>query len=358
MASSAKTYSPLTIAGVFIGSMVGAGFASGQEIMSFFVLAGPAGFIGIIGACALFFYIGNLIMQMANKAGTPVYRELIAKTFGRSAWYWAFDILISFSFFGVLVVMTSGAGAMFHEFLGLPFWLGGTLILAPTFVTVLLGRGAVIRAISIIVPLVLVGILVITLFTLWQHPLSPTDFARAADPHQAVAQGWVPVSTVLYAAYNILLTLAVLTTLGAAGSSARILRTGALLGAFGLGTASLCIFAALATDLPATSVSEIPMLHLASRIHPFLAGAYGIVLFLEIYTSTLSLLYGLSDRFFGLPESAQSRRNIVPAIFLICVAALICSYFGFSNMVSTFYPALGVGSVIFCWLLWRRRHSF
>ncbi|MCL1852877.1 MAG: hypothetical protein FWF88_07575 [Peptococcaceae bacterium] len=356
MVFSSKTYSPLTIAGAFIGAMVGAGFASGQEIMQFFVFAGPAGLLGIIGACILFFYIGNLIMKMAFHARTPVYRDLIVKTFGRSGLFWAFDILISFSFFGVLVVMTSGAGALFNEFLGLPFWVGGALVLMPTFVTVLLGRGAVIRAISVIVPLVLIGIALITIFTLWQHPLSLREFIHSAEPQKAVAQGLVPVSAVLYAAYNILLTLAVLTTLGSAVSSTRILRMGALLGALGLGAASLCIFTALAADLPTTAASEIPMLNLASRIHPLLAGGYGVVLLLEIYTSTLSLLYGLTDRFFKLPESHEARGNIGPAVFLVCVAALFCSYIGFSNMVSLFYPALGVGSIVFCGLLWRRRH--
>jgi uncharacterized membrane protein YkvI len=326
--------------------------------MQFFVFAGPVGFAGIALSSILFFYLGNLIMQMAYRSRTSGYHDLLRKAFGKSAWYRVFDVLITTSYFGVLVVMTSGAGALFAEFIGLPFWAGGLLILIPTFLTVLMGRGAVIMAISSVVPLVLVGIALITLFTLWQHPLSLDNYAQIAEQHKnTISRGSPLVAALLYSGYNILLTLAVLTVLGQTASESKSIRAGAFLGVMGLSLASIFIFAALASTLQESSTREIPMLYLASQLHPFLAFGYGAVLFLEIYTSTLGLLYGLVERLFKLPSCSKARKNLAPAILFICTGALLCSFFGFSNMVSSVYPLLGIGSVLFCILLWRRRQS-
>lgn len=351
--------------------MVGAGFASGQEIMQFFVFAGPVGIISILGAGVLFFYMGNLIMQMSFRSRTATYQDLLYTVFGKSVWYLVFDVMITFSYFGVLVVMTSGAGALFAEFVGLPFWVGGLFILIPTFLTVLWGRGAVIMAISVVVPLMIGGIVLIATLTLWQNPLSLADFPPVEIARNPLIQG-VPlaapgVAALLYVAYNILLTLAVLTTLGQAASSSRVLRGGALLGALGIGLASLSIFAALACSLPESSNWEIPMLFLATRLHPLLAVGYSAVLLLEIYTSALCLLYGLTERLFKgshrsparsrSPAAGQDRKKRALAILFICAGALLCSFFGFSNMVASVYPVLGLGSAVLCGLLWRRRHG-
>lgn len=48
----------LQIASAFIGIIIGAGFASGQEILQYFTSFGLVGTIAIVIATALFAYIG------------------------------------------------------------------------------------------------------------------------------------------------------------------------------------------------------------------------------------------------------------------------------------------------------------
>lgn len=47
----------LKIAGVFISTVIGAGFASGQEIVTFFIRYGRSGLLGLGVAGALSFYM-------------------------------------------------------------------------------------------------------------------------------------------------------------------------------------------------------------------------------------------------------------------------------------------------------------
>lgn len=43
---------------IYIGTLIGAGFASGQEIMSFFTIYGKGGLLGIIVVSVFFFILG------------------------------------------------------------------------------------------------------------------------------------------------------------------------------------------------------------------------------------------------------------------------------------------------------------
>ena len=52
------------IALTYIGTIIGAGFASGQEIKKFFIDYGTIGITAFIFASFLFFYLGKKIMEM------------------------------------------------------------------------------------------------------------------------------------------------------------------------------------------------------------------------------------------------------------------------------------------------------
>ena len=56
----------LIVAFTYVGTIIGAGFASGQEIKKFFVDYGVIGFLAFIFSSFMFFYIGKKIMIMGN----------------------------------------------------------------------------------------------------------------------------------------------------------------------------------------------------------------------------------------------------------------------------------------------------
>ena len=54
--------------GAFIGVIVGAGFASGQEVLQFFTSFGMLGILGTVIATALFAFLGMNLMQLGSPA--------------------------------------------------------------------------------------------------------------------------------------------------------------------------------------------------------------------------------------------------------------------------------------------------
>lgn len=75
----------LKIAGVFISTVIGAGFASGQEIVTFFIRYGRSGLLGLGVAGALFILYGWGILSCVYKNKIRTYSEFTDQIAGRQA---------------------------------------------------------------------------------------------------------------------------------------------------------------------------------------------------------------------------------------------------------------------------------
>lgn len=330
--------STFTIAGAFIGTVVGAGFATGQEIFQFFTLFGLPGIISLMISTALFCYFGYLIMNFSRELKVKSHLELVRYTAGNKLGL-LIDYFITASFLGVLVVMAAGAGAIADEQFGLPAFYGSVFILVLTFITVISGLNNVIKAISFVVPFLLAAVLGVALLSVIRSPITMAKMNYLYSLPAEAAPNW-PAAAVLYVSYNMLLTVSILAPLGVVANSKRNLLKGAVLGGLGLGLGALAINLAIASGVPQIVEYEVPMVYLASRISRTIALGYGFVLLLEIYTTTVSILYGFVAR---LTEKSLNRIIIAAAA---CLGALFAAQLGFSKMVATVYPIMGCVGLI------------
>ena len=65
----------------FIGAVIGACFASGQEIRQYFVDYGGFGFIGIVLMTVLFFIFGEKLMLMGYTSKSDSYETVLGYAF-------------------------------------------------------------------------------------------------------------------------------------------------------------------------------------------------------------------------------------------------------------------------------------
>ncbi len=333
-----KSFSTLTIAGVYIGTVVGAGFASGQEVLQFFGYFGRWGFIGIVIATALFIFFGTSILELGNKLQAdsflPVIREVAGRKLGA-----VIDVIITFFMFGMVVTMAAGAGAIFVEQFKQPAILGGIFMVAISLVTVLLGIDKVIESISFVAPILVGSILALSLWTVLSFPqglvnnLSMNNTTRAAVPF------W-PGAALLYGSYNIVLAVPVLTPLGALSKRKQI-KAGALLGGLGLGICALAISASILTRAPGATRFEIPMIAIAGGVSPLVRTLYSFVLIAEIYTTAVAGLYGFTSRL--TKHGTAAYRWVAAGTGIV---ALILAQFGFSNLVGTLFPVEGLAGLL------------
>ena len=327
--------SGVKIAMVYIGTVVGAGFATGQEILQFFVVFGFSGVWGILLSTALFVGYGVLIMRLGLTMAAGSHQEILpqigGKLFGS-----AMDVLIMVSLFAALTAMMAGTGALFAQQFGLPAAFGNALMGVLTVLTVLKGLRGVIGAISAVVPFLLVSVITISIFALLAGPL---DFSTAPPVVGRGLMGNWLWAAVLYGSYNILMSAAVLAPLGAEAKDQRAIFRGGALGGIGLGAASLMIFLAITAN-PESAGLEVPILHLARQASPVVGALFSVVLLAEVYTTAVGALYGFSARLQGLGNSTRLIAGTASAAFL-------ASLLGFSNLVRYLYPLQGYGGLLF-----------
>ena len=71
------------IAAVYVGTVVGAGFATGREIVEFFSRFGIFGLIGIFMSGYMLIYMGSKLMRIAAAIGARSYEEMNEHLFGK-----------------------------------------------------------------------------------------------------------------------------------------------------------------------------------------------------------------------------------------------------------------------------------
>jgi len=133
-----RRLSAFSIAATYLGTVVGAGFASGQEVLQYFSFFGPASFPALVLATLLFVFFGRIILDIGHRLNARSHLEIIRYAGG--PWLGtAVDAIITFFLFGALTAMAAGGGAIFAEQFGLPAILGSALIIGAALATVLFG---------------------------------------------------------------------------------------------------------------------------------------------------------------------------------------------------------------------------
>ena len=335
-----KGVSTLKAAAAYIGTIVGAGFATGQEVLQFFTRFGVWGLAGLAVITVLFIVFGAVIMDLGRQLQAKSHVEIIR--FAAGKWIGtAIDYIVTFFLFGALTAMLAGTGALLEQQFNLPGLLGVIVMGILTAFTVLKGIHGVIDSISFVVPFLLVAVIGVCVYSIVIAPPDVTASVPAQDQSELISN-WL-LSAVLYVSYNTIISIAVLGPLGAQARNRKAIGIGAVLGGLGLGLGSLMIYLALSGQLAAVAELEIPMIYIAGRITFAVQMIYAVILIAEVYTTAVGSLYGLASRLTDMEKSPVKGRWIVIGA---TAAAMVASQFGFSNLVKYLYPLVGYGGIV------------
>ena len=119
----------ILISFAFIGTVVGAGFASGQEALLYFSAFGAQGMWGAVLGSVLMVVAGVTILQLGSYFQANEHTEVLGAI--SSKWMgWILDIATIVTLFSIGFVMFAGAGANLNQQFGLPVWVGAVLMLS------------------------------------------------------------------------------------------------------------------------------------------------------------------------------------------------------------------------------------
>lgn len=328
------------VAATYIGVIVGAGFATGQEVLQFFSRFGFLGLMGLIVTTVLFIAFGHIIMDLGKELHARSHLVIIRYAGGKVVGT-AIDWIINFFLFGAFTAMLAGTGALFVEQFHLPGILGNVLMAVITAVTVLSGIQGVINSISIIVPFLFIAVIGTTVFSIVHTPPDIAAVPPVAEG-SALISNWL-LSAILYVSYNSVISVSVLGPLGVAARDERTIRNGAMLGGLGLGVTSVLIYLALSGNMGNVASLEVPMIYIAGTMSYAVQVFYALVLIAEIYSTSVGSLFGFVARVSGEKMPPRKVKWIVIGATAVAFGA---SQVGFSNLVKYLYPLVGYGGIV------------
>lgn len=329
------------IAFTYIGTVVGAGFASGREIVEFFVRYGTQGLIGILLATALFIWAGTRVMLISYRIQANSYQEVSTYLFGHP-FGTVFNSLLLTVLFGTTSVMLAATGAIFWESFQLPSQVGIWLSMLMIFVVTRKGLFAIHRVNSIFVPMLIVFTLLVFMYTQpWEDPVLINESTRPL--------AWLS-SPFYYVALNVTLTQAVLVPIGRHSTSEKPLIAGGIIGGLGIGLLLILAFSSLAAKMPGIQQAEMPMIALLQGVGRGIPLLFSLLVYAEIFSTLVANVFGLAEQ---LRQVTRLRgATILLGILLLCY---LISFIGFSSLLRFLYPLFGQLVVFFLVMLFYRQ---
>lgn len=331
------------IAAVYVGTVIGAGFATGREIVEFFTRFGFVGFIAILLSGYLFITMGTKIMLKSHDIKAKSFEEFNEYLFGK--WFSKFmNIVMMIMLIGVSAVMLSGAGAVFQEQLLLPKQLGILLTIGLGFITMMVGIKGLFAVNTFVVPLMIVFNLLLMVYSVRNAAFLD---AFLLIPH--AEDGWKSVvAPFSYVAFNLAMAQAVLVPVAGEVKDRETIKYGGYLGGFFL-TMILISSHITLVMIPDVTQYQIPM---AVVMKSFVAGfyiIYIIIIYGEIFTSVIGGVFGLEKQLTNYWKG--SSLMTFTGIFLMIYSL---SFFEYSELLSYLYPLFGYMSLLFIILLWMK----
>ncbi|MDF2606046.1 MAG: YkvI [Bacillales bacterium] len=320
----------LKIAATYIGTVVGAGFATGREIVEFFTQYGYLGTIGILCSGILFTLLGIRIMDICSVHFIKNNYEFCILLFGERFGKFI-NIIMSLMLIAVAGVMISGAGAIFSEQLNISRVFGITIFIVLSFIIISRDIKGLHAINSFVVPLMI-------LFSLSIIFLSFKSVNLMFEP-QSNSNGFWFTKSLSYVAYNLTLSIAVFAPIASTEKNKKILINGSIIGSLGLTVLLLFNHYAIST-LPSFNYVQIPTAEILHNKFPILHVLFVLVILGEILTTLVANGFGLVK----LLET-KVRSNYI-SLFLILLIATSISFFQYKSLLGTIYPAFGALSLI------------
>lgn len=324
------------VAAIYIGTVVGAGFATGREIVEFFTKYGNSGLLSIIVCTWLLSWLGMKMMVLGHRIGAKSYQQLNHFLFG-SFLGPVFNTMMLLTLIGVTSVMLSGAGAIFKEQLHMSAQFGILLTIILTSVVMVFGITGISSVNVIVVPIFILFSLFLSYETLESSTIS---FDLISHPSLSSI-----FSSFLYASFNLALAQAVLIPLASQIQDEESMKLGAKLGGIGLGII-LCTSHLALSSLPNVEMYDIPMAELIKGSFVGFYYLYLLVMYGEVFTSVIGNVYGIERQM----KASFHFPSIGIVAVLLCVTYFI-SLVGYSDLITRLYPLFGYMSVGFLLLL-------
>ena len=326
----------LKVVFVIIGTLIGAGFASGQEIYTFFFFYGVEGLIGILISSLILGLVIYKTLQIVQKYKIKTYKEFL-EVFIKPKNNGNFfnlkniiNIIINIFILITFFIMIAGFGAYFEQELEINKLIGSVILAILSYIIFTTSVKGVVKVNEILVPILIVFITIIGLINLKSIDLfNIQNYVIRTNESNSILSG------ILYASYNSILLIPVLITLKDYLKDKKQIKIISILTTFIILLLAIILFLLLIkVDVDITKL-EMPIVYVVSNMFRGLKTVYGFIILGSILTTSISL--GTSF----LQNTSKNKKSYTQIAIIMCITSVLVSQIGFSNLINLLYPIFG-----------------
>lgn len=330
---------------VIIGTTIGAGFASGQEILLFFNKYGKLGIIGIVTSCILSGLIIYQTLCITQKENTSSYENLIEKISNKKTLNQAIEIIVSAFLLISFYIMTAGMSAYFNSQFKIPTIICSIIMAALCYITLQKNMKGIMLVNSILIPCL---IIFITYLSMQNISFSINYLNKEPTTHITNNNiNWL-FSSILYTSYNSIMLIPMLVELKQYINTKKKAKLTSIACIIILTILGISLFCLLLRKENTITTLELPMIEVVKQFGTNNLYLYGIVIVGAIFTTAISAGYSLlmnktAKKQFTKGNVIKRKEKYYQKMLLaICITAPIIAEFGFTNLVNALYPIFGI----------------
>lgn len=322
------------IAMAVVGLIVGAGFASGQEMMQYFVAFGRMGIWGAVMAGIIMAASAAAVLSLASyflaDEHTAVFDRIASPIMSR-----VLDIAVMITLFSTGFVMFAGAGSNLNQQFGLPIWAGSVIMMILVLAAGMLDVNKVSAIIGGITPFIILFLVGAAVYSIINADGTLAELEPStADLLTTLPNWWV--SALNYVGFSLMVAVSMAIVIGGTQTNPREAGIGGLAGGITYGGLLVLCSVALFYSVEAVGGDDMPMLTIVDRVNPTLGIAMAIVVYGMIFNTAIGMFYALGKRL-----TRNDKGKFRPVFVGSVVIGFGLSFIGFQTLVSTVYPALG-----------------
>ena len=323
---------------VIIGTFIGAGFASGQEIYLFFFSYGINGLLGILISSILMGVVISKTLKIIKQNNVQNYKEFLDRIIYKKTTKYnknssiakVINLVVNTFTLVTFFIMIAGFGTYFAQEFGINQLVGSFILATITYIILNTSVKGVVKANGIIVPILIILVGIIGILNIKNLPLLQIkNYMILNNNIEFILQA------VLYASYNSILLTPVLITLNKYIKNKKQITKISILSSVIIAIMSTLIFLLLTKVDVDIEKLEMPAVYVVSNMLYILKYLYGFVILGSIFTTTISL--GMSF----LQNTSKNEKSYSHIALIMCITSVVVSKIGFSNLVNLLYPVFG-----------------
>ena len=300
---------------VIIGTIIGAGFASGREIYIFFYRFGSIGIIGILISSLLTGIVIYKVLTHIKSKKIKNYNEYIESLGVNKKIRDVLGIIINIFLVICFFIMTAGFSAYFRQEFGISQMATGIVMAILCYFTFLNNIEGVSKINTILIPALMIMVVILGVKNGFGNLSELSTVGQLEN-----TKGWF-LASIEYASYNTILLIPILIGLKkySFGKEKEISIASSSI----LFILSIILYVILLSGGNSIQNAELPLIHIVNKFGSIYKYICGIIVVAAIFTSAIAAGYGF------LENSTKTKKRYKLLAIVICISSIFVSQLRF-----------------------------